>query len=160
MTNTARFAFLDPRATEFYLDWERTAKDVVGILRVEAGRNPYDDRGLTDLTGELSTRSETFRTCWAAHNVASTAPGPSRHPAVGDLDLTYEGLESPSDPGLTLLVYTAEPHTPTQDALQLLASQPDRPARRFAYQALLIEEFARAGTERVKHFETRSSTRF
>ena len=43
------------------------------------------------------------------------------HPAVGDLDLTYEALEFPSDPGLTLLVYTAEPHTPTQDALQLLA---------------------------------------
>jgi len=120
--NTARFAFLDPQATEFYLDWERTAKDIVGILRVEAGRSPYD-RGLTDLIGELSTRSETFRTWWAAHNVRFHRTGAKQlhHPAVGDLDLTYEALEFPSDPGLTLLVYTAEPHTPTQDALQLLA---------------------------------------
>ncbi len=97
------------------------------ILRVEAGRNP-DDRSLTDLIGELSTRSETFRTWWAAHNVRFHRTGAKQlhHPAVGDLDLTYEALEFPSDPGRrswsTPLVYTAEPHTPTQDALQLLAS--------------------------------------
>jgi len=121
--NTARFAFLDPRATEFYLDWESTANDMVGVLRAEAGRNPYD-RGLTDLIGELSTRSETFRTRWAAHNVRFHRTGRKRlhHPVVGDLDLAYEAMELPSDPGLTLLAYTAEPATPTHDALSLLAS--------------------------------------
>jgi transcriptional regulator with XRE-family HTH domain len=121
--NTARFAFLDPRATAFYVDWERTADDMVGVLRAEAGRNPYD-RGLTDLVGELSTRSEAFRTRWAAHNVHFHRTGFKQlhHPVVGDLDLTYEAMELISDPGLTLLVYTAEQNSPTQDALNLLAS--------------------------------------
>jgi hypothetical protein len=121
--NTARFTFLDPRANEFYADWERTASHMVAVLRAEAGRNPYD-RGLTDLVGELSTRSEEFRTRWAAYNVLfhRTDSKQLHHPVVGDLDLTYEALELPSDPGLTLLVYTAEADTPTQDALNLLAS--------------------------------------
>ena len=66
--NSARFTFLDPAAQEFYVDWERTAKELVAHLRSEAGRNPYD-RGLSDLVGELSTRSHEFRTWWAAHNV-------------------------------------------------------------------------------------------
>ena len=66
--NTARFTFLDPAAQEFFLDWEQAAKDLVADLRSQAGRNPYD-RELTDLVGELSTRSEPFRKWWAAHNV-------------------------------------------------------------------------------------------
>ena len=66
--NPARFLFLDPRATEFYTDWERQAQDTVAMLRSEAGRHPYD-RALSGLIGELSTRSQIFRTWWAAHNV-------------------------------------------------------------------------------------------
>jgi transcriptional regulator with XRE-family HTH domain len=121
--NTARFTFLDPRGVEFYRDWEATAKDMVAVLRAEAGRNPYD-RGLTDLVGELSTRSETFRTLWATHDVMFHRTGSKRlhHAVVGDLDLTYEAFDLPADPGLRLLVYTAEPATPTADALSMLAS--------------------------------------
>lgn len=121
--NTARFTFLDPRAHDFYGDWDRTASDMVAVLRAEAGRNPLD-RGLTDLVGELSTRSEDFRTRWAAHNVLFHRTGRKllHHPVVGDLDLTYEALEVTSAPGLTLLVYTAQPDTPTHDSLTLLAS--------------------------------------
>lgn len=121
--NTARFTFLDPHAREFYVDWDRIANDMVGVLRAEAGRDPYD-RSLTDLIGELSTRSEEFRTRWAAHNVRSHQTGAKRlhHPAVGNLDLTYEAMELPADPGLTLLVYTAEVGSPTQDSLNLLAT--------------------------------------
>jgi transcriptional regulator with XRE-family HTH domain len=121
--NTARFAFLDPRATEFYLDWVQTANDMVAILRAEAGRNPYD-KALTALIGELSTRSEEFRTRWAAHDVRFHRTGTKQlhHPVVGDLDLTYEAMELAADPGLTLLVYTAEPASPSADALTLLAS--------------------------------------
>jgi len=121
--NTARFAFLNGGGPEFYRDWDRTASDLVAVLRAEAGKNPYD-RSLTDLIGELSTRSEEFRTRWAAHDVHFHRSGFKRlhHPVVGDLDLTYEAMELPADPGLTLLVYTAEPGSPTQDALNLLAS--------------------------------------
>jgi hypothetical protein len=63
--NLARFLFLDPRASDFYVDWDTTANDAVAILRGEAGRNPYDRR-LSDLVGELSTRSEDFLASWAA----------------------------------------------------------------------------------------------
>jgi hypothetical protein len=80
--NTARFMFLDRRADKFFVDWESVANDTVAILRAEAGRNPYD-RGLSDLVGELSTRSEEFRTRWAAHNVRFHRTGVKRfhHPS-------------------------------------------------------------------------------
>ncbi|HMD91193.1 MAG TPA: helix-turn-helix transcriptional regulator [Trebonia sp.] len=121
--NTARFTFLSPRAQDFYLDWDRTARDMVAVLRAAAGRDPYD-KPLSDLVGELSTRSELFRTLWAAHDVQHHRTGRKglHHPVVGDLDLTYEAFELPSEPGLTMLVYTAEPDTPTAQALGFLAS--------------------------------------
>jgi hypothetical protein len=121
--NTARFIFLDPRAVTFYADWERLANDVVAVLRAEAGRDPYD-RGLSDLVGELSTRSELFRTLWAAHNVHKHEAGVKRfnHPLVGELNLNFESLELVADPGLTMFVYTAEPGSKSEQALNLLAS--------------------------------------
>jgi transcriptional regulator with XRE-family HTH domain len=121
--NTARFFFLDDRATTFYVEWERVANDVVAVLRAEAGRDPYD-RGLSDLVGELSTRSELFRTLWAAHNVRRHDTGLKRfdHPVVGELNLTFEAMELVADPGLTMFVYTAEPGSKSEQALNLLAS--------------------------------------
>lgn len=121
--NTARFAFLEPAARTFFRDWSRTADDCVATLRGSAGRNPYD-KGLTDLVGELSTRSPEFRTRWAAHDVRFHRTGIKRlhHPVVGDLDLTYEALELPADPGLTMLVYGADPGSSTADALRILGS--------------------------------------
>ena len=121
--NNARFTFLDPRAQDFYPDWERAANDHVAMLRTEAGRSPYD-RALTDLIGELSTRSEEFRTRWAAHNVRFHRTGAKRlhHPVVGDLELTYEAMQLSADEGLTLLAYTAEPGSRSQEGLDLLAS--------------------------------------
>ena len=74
--NLARFAFLDPQATALYPHWDDVANTTVAMLRTEAGRNPYD-RGLSDLIGELSTRSETFRNRWAAHNVRLHRPAPN-----------------------------------------------------------------------------------
>lgn len=121
--NNARFGFLNPRSQDFYAEWESAANDIVAMLRSEAGRNPFD-RNLSDLVGELSTRSDTFRTRWAAHNVRFHRTGFKHlhHPIVGDLDLTYEAMELPSDPGLNLLAYTAEPGSTSEDAFKLLAS--------------------------------------
>jgi len=121
--NSARFVFLNERSKSFYPNWERTADDIVAMLRSEAGSNPFD-RDLTDLIGELSTRSETFRTRWAAHNVRFHRVGVKQvhHAIVGDLEMTYEAMELTSDPGLTFLAYTAEPNTPSADGLKLLAS--------------------------------------
>jgi transcriptional regulator with XRE-family HTH domain len=121
--NNARFLFLDPAARDFYPDWERQAQDVVAILRTEAGRTPHD-KALSNLIGELSTRSENFRTWWAAHNVRFHRTGIKRfrHPVVGDLTLTYEALDLAADEGLRISAYTAEPGTPADDALKVLAS--------------------------------------
>ena len=121
--NTARFTFLSPQGKEFYRDWDRTSRDMVAILRAAAGRDPYD-KALSDLIGELSTRSELFRTMWAAHDVLFHRTGRKNlhHPVAGDLDLTYEAFELPSEPGLTMVVYTAEPDTATAQALGFLAS--------------------------------------
>ncbi|MFC7265612.1 helix-turn-helix domain-containing protein [Streptomyces lutosisoli] len=121
--NNARFVFLDPHATEFFRDWDEVAGDTVAMLRAEAGRDPYDRR-LTDLIGELSTRSEDFRRRWAAHNVRIHTTGLKRlhHPVIGDLDLPFETFPLGADPSQFLLAYTAEPVSRSQDALNLLAS--------------------------------------
>jgi len=121
--NTARFVFLDERSKSFYLDWDRIAGDAVAILRAEAGRDPYD-RGLSDLVGELSTRSELFRTLWATHNVYRHDAGTKRfhHPIIGELTVNWEAMELVADPGLTMFVYTAEPGSKSEQALNLLAS--------------------------------------
>jgi transcriptional regulator with XRE-family HTH domain len=121
--NTARFTYLDPSAREFFTDWDRAADDIAAMLRSEAGRNPHDKK-LVQLIGELSTRSEVFRTRWAAHNVRFHRTGQKRlrHPAVGALDLNFEAMELPAHPGLTMLVYTAAVGTPAADSLRILAS--------------------------------------
>jgi transcriptional regulator with XRE-family HTH domain len=121
--NHARFNFLNPRAHDFWIDWERAADDSVAMLRTEAGRDPYD-KALTGLVGELCTRSDAFRVRWAAHDVRLHRTGIKQihHPVVGDLHLSYEVMELPADPGLTLLAFSAEAGSPNDDALKFLAS--------------------------------------
>jgi hypothetical protein len=121
--NTTRFVYLDPAAREFFVDWERIANDSAAMLRLEAGRNPHDPE-LIKLVGELSTQSEVFRKRWASHDVQFHRSGRKRlrHPVAGQLDLNFESMELPSEPGLTLNVYTAAADTPTADALKMLAS--------------------------------------
>jgi hypothetical protein len=93
------------------------------MLRAEVSRDPYD-RQLSDLIGELSTRSDEFQVRWAAHNVRIHTTGIKllHHPVVGDLDLPFESFPLAADPSQSLLTYTAEPDSPSQDALNLLAS--------------------------------------
>jgi transcriptional regulator with XRE-family HTH domain len=121
--NNARFIYLDPAAREFFTDWERAADDTAAMLRSEAGSNP-SDKQLIELIGELSTRSEEFRSRWAAHNVRFHRTGHKQlhHPVVGRLDLDFEAMEFPAHPGLTMLAYTAPAGSPTADSLKMLAS--------------------------------------
>lgn len=121
--NHARFVFLNPRATDFWVDWETQGTEVVGALRAAAARDPYD-RDLTDLIGELVTRSDRFRVWWGSHDVFEHRGGVKRinHPVVGRLDLTYEVLTLPSDPDLSILTYSAAKTSPSRDGLQLLAT--------------------------------------
>ncbi|WP_422773362.1 helix-turn-helix transcriptional regulator [Plantactinospora sp. WMMC1484] len=121
--NLARFCFLDPRAQDFYANWDEAADTTVAVLRTEAGRDPYD-RALTNLVGELATRSDDFRTRWAMHNVRLHQTGAKRfqHPVIGRLDLAFEAMPLSADPGLTLTAYSAPLGTPAHDTLRLLAS--------------------------------------
>jgi transcriptional regulator with XRE-family HTH domain len=120
--NLARFMFLDPRAHDFYIEWDAVADDMVAALRTEAGKNPVD-RKLTDLIGELATRSEPFRTRWARHNVRlhRTAPKRIQNPVIGEITVTGDALALPGE-DLTLVAYTAEANSRAQDQLNFLAS--------------------------------------
>jgi len=124
--NLAKFLFLDQRAPAFFLDWETVADDSVAALRAEAGRNPHD-KSLTDLVGELATRSDEFRVRWARHNVKHhrTAAKRLHNALVGDIDLTGEAMELPGD-GLVIVTYTAEPGSPAAEALRFLSSWASR----------------------------------
>jgi transcriptional regulator with XRE-family HTH domain len=128
--NLARYCFLDPSAEAFYPDWEGAADTTAAILRTEAGRDPYN-RALTDLVGELATRSDAFRTRWAEHDVRLHHTGAKRfrHPVVGDLVVGFNAMELPADQGLTLTVYTAEPGSVSAEKLGLLASWAATPDR-------------------------------
>ena len=121
--NLARFTFLNPHARTLWGNWAGVADDTVAMLRTEAGRDPLD-KELTDLVGELSTRSNEFRIRWAAHDVRLHRTGLKhiQHPVVGDLHLAYEVMQLSADPGLALVVYSAAEGSPDDDALRLLAS--------------------------------------
>ncbi|ROS61168.1 helix-turn-helix protein [Frigoribacterium sp. PhB160] len=122
--NLARFVFLHRELSEaFYPSWSVAADINVGIIRTEAGRDPHDE-ALHELVGELSTRSDEFRRRWGAHDVRHHVSGGKefRHPVVGDLELVYEAMEPMGQPGLNFLIYSAEPGSPTEERLRLLAS--------------------------------------
>ena len=122
--NTARFVYLNSEAAEdFFVDYDKIARDAAAMLRMEAGQNPHDE-DLIALVGELSTRSDLFRKQWASQDVRFHRSGQKRlrHPAVGQLDLDFEAMPLPGDPGLQLNIYTAPANTPTADGLKLLAS--------------------------------------
>jgi hypothetical protein len=120
--NLARYLFLDPHSRGFFLDWDHVADDLVGSLRVQVGRDPRD-KGLSDLVGELSTRSDEFVARWARQNVLlhQTSRKRLHNNVVGDIELTGNALELPGD-GLTLIAYTADVGSQAEDQLQLLAA--------------------------------------
>ncbi|WP_430949159.1 helix-turn-helix transcriptional regulator [Rhodococcus sp. 24CO] len=121
--NIARYVFLDDRSVTRLTEWDAMAEDIVAILRHEAAQDPHN-RDLSNLIGELSTKSEKFRTMWAKQNVRFHRTGIKafHHPIVGDFALTFQAMTLPGEEGLTLFAYTAEPGTPGADALKLLAT--------------------------------------
>ncbi|NHC16118.1 helix-turn-helix transcriptional regulator [Motilibacter deserti] len=121
--NYTRWVLLDPDARAAYLDWRSVAADVVGTLRLYAGRHP-DDPQLNELVGELTLQSPEFRRWWDDHRVHERTHGTKRmhHPQIGDITISYEALALPGDPDQTLFVYTTDPGSASQDNLRLLAS--------------------------------------
>ncbi|NYH91104.1 helix-turn-helix domain-containing protein [Actinopolymorpha rutila] len=121
--NIARFHFLDPNGPEFFPDLDASENTSVQLLRAEAGRAPHDKQ-LTDLIGELCTRSANFARRWAAHDVRHHRSGLKRfrHPVVGEIAVSFEAMELTADAGLTMTTYTAEPGSPDEERLRLLAT--------------------------------------
>lgn len=127
--NNALWTFLSPASRLYYPDWEKGADSVVASLRSQAGRNPHD-KPLTDLIGELVTRSDDFRQRWAKHDVRFHRGGTKRihHPTVGDLEFSYEALTFPDNPALTLFAFTTLPGSPSEERMRLLGSLAATPA--------------------------------
>jgi len=122
--NFARYQFLEPSSRDFYPEWDVMADMTVSSLRAEAGRDS-SNKQLHDLVGELSTRSEEFRTRWARHDVHKHTAGVKRfnHHIVGELELRYELMElAAEDPGVAMTVYSSEPGSASAERMQLLAS--------------------------------------
>ncbi|WP_078880380.1 MmyB family transcriptional regulator [Kitasatospora purpeofusca] len=129
--NIARITFLDPASRTLYDDWVACARENVAFLHLEAGRRPDDPR-LAELIGELSVRSQEFRQWWAEHPVRDKTSGHKvfHHPLVGRMELVYDTLRSADDPDQALVTYTADPGSPSEDALRMLISwEADRIAR-------------------------------
>lgn len=128
--NTARFVFFSPASRIFFPDWEDNASGIVATLRIYAGQSPRDKR-LSDLIGELATRSDDFRVRWAAHDVRHHRTGIKRihHPEVGDLELGYEAMDFPAHPDWFMFGYTAAPGSPSEERLRLLGSLAEEQAR-------------------------------
>ncbi|WP_416970808.1 helix-turn-helix domain-containing protein [Streptomyces sp. 4F14] len=127
--NLARLIFLSPQTRERFADPDRTGRVVAAILRTHVGKNP-EDRRLAALITDLSQRSEEFRRLWARYDVGCEALGdvvPLRHPLVGEYSLVHAPMILPCDPPLWLLAYHAEPGTPAEEALRLLAGQEPAP---------------------------------
>ncbi|MFE7568473.1 helix-turn-helix transcriptional regulator [Streptomyces sp. NPDC057539] len=127
--NNARFIFLSPAARTFYLDWEHAADAAAASLRTAAGRNPRD-KGLTDLIGELVTRSDAFNRRWSTHDVRLHRSGTKHihHPDVGDLEFVYEAVDLPDHPGRTMFAYTSAAGSATEERVKLLGSLASTPS--------------------------------
>ncbi len=121
--NYVRLLFTNPAVRALHADWRHDARDAVAALRMRAAADP-DDPGLARLVGDLAVRDEDFRTWWAEHRVNNAAFGTKRyrHPVVGDLTLDCDVWGSPDGSGQQLMIVTAEPGTPSHDALRILAS--------------------------------------
>jgi transcriptional regulator with XRE-family HTH domain len=121
--NYVRLLFTNPVVRGMHTEWEHDARDTVAALRMEAADEP-GDLELAQLVGDLSVSDPDFRAWWAERHVNSASYGTKhyRHRAVGDLTLDCDTWHSPDGSGQRLMVLTAEPGSPSHDALRILAS--------------------------------------
>jgi transcriptional regulator with XRE-family HTH domain len=121
--NYVRLLFTDPAMRSLHADWEDAARTSVASLRMEAAHDPHDPQ-LAALVGDLSVQDPDFRSWWASHRVSSASYGTKhyRHPIAGELTLDCDMWASPDGSGQRLMVLTAEPGTPSHEALRILGS--------------------------------------
>lgn len=121
--NLLLLVFTDPRAHEFYADWPAVAADSVAGFRMAYGGAPDDPRTRAVLA-QLLNGSDDFRTLWDRRDARRKNLAEKRfhHPEVGLVTLRMQTFDVRSAPGQELVVYDAEPGTPSADALKLLGS--------------------------------------
>lgn len=115
--------FLDPHTRDLYANWDEEASRAVASLRLVTGRYA-EDAGLADLIGELSIASDDFARLWAQQPVTNCMSGTKQlnHPEIGALELGFEVLHLPDNPGHRLMTYTAANRSAAQHSLALLSS--------------------------------------
>jgi len=107
--NGLHWMLLDPKARQLYGDaWAESAAEMVGMLRLDAGRAPGSQR-LADLIAKLSERSPLFRRLWADQAVSSWLHHRKtlRHPALaGPMEFTNEFLNvgGAPDPAIVVMI--------------------------------------------------------
>lgn len=123
MDNLARMTFLDPAGRQFYTRWGRTAQATVSHLRQAAGLDANNPR-LRELLRALTEHSADFTSLWNTHAVRGKTQDAKHflHPDVGPLTLTYQAFDVRDAPGQQLVIYQAEPGSPSAQALTLLGS--------------------------------------
>ncbi|MEV0263860.1 helix-turn-helix transcriptional regulator [Streptomyces sp. NPDC050617] len=121
--NLARMIFLDPAGRSFYTDWDRAAHAAVANLREATGFDPDNPR-LRELVRTLTEHSADFTRLWDTHTVRGKTQDAKRllHPDVGPLALTYQAFDVREAPGQQLVIYHAEPGSPSAQSLDLLGS--------------------------------------
>ncbi|MEU0337771.1 helix-turn-helix transcriptional regulator [Streptomyces bobili] len=122
--NVVRRAFLqqpDGRRLYSVSDADEFARTAAQHLRAAAARYP-DDPELTELIAELLDGSEEFAGLWAAHEVTArpTLRKTFDHPLVGPVSVNCDVLDI-TDRDQRVVIYTATPGSPSEQALRLLA---------------------------------------
>ncbi|MFG1705072.1 helix-turn-helix transcriptional regulator [Nonomuraea sp. M3C6] len=120
--NLFRLVFLDPAAPDFFQEWQHIAGAATESLHTVRGQ--LEDPHVTALVGELSEQSRDFRRLWAGHDLVTDAHKVKRlrHREVGNLTLICDLFDIDHVPGQHLVVFHAEPDSPTEHALALLGS--------------------------------------
>ncbi|GAA1852582.1 helix-turn-helix domain-containing protein [Asanoa iriomotensis] len=121
--NYIRLVFHSPAMRDLHVDWEEAARVGAATLRMATAGDPDDPR-LRELVDELSASSPEFRRWWSGRIVSTASHGTKRyrHPVVGPLTLDCDTWTSPDDPDQRLVVLTAEPGSPSDEALRILTS--------------------------------------
>lgn len=125
-TSFVRYLFQDPDARVRIVDWAHFAAASIAALRWETGRRPHDRR-LTALIDDLRATDPDAARWWADHTVRDHASVAKRidHPVAGALAFDIEIVIAPHDPDQRLVVYTAQPDSPTARLLPILAGWAD-----------------------------------
>jgi len=121
--NCARMLFLDPRTRHLYPQWVHETAREVAVLRQAVDSHP-DDPALAALIGELREADDHFASLWpcAAGRVRPFGVRQFLHPVAGPLELAYENIQ-PHEPGPCILVFSAEPDSPSERALRGLSAK-------------------------------------